>query len=165
MKKLIKVLVFMHLSLIVVVIFHGMDRWVHGSMLERPLAFLSSLNYSVWQYGFFSPDVGKSTEVQIKVYDIYGDSIRYSTLDGFRFFVATEETNNRFYGFKVHTSSDTTFQDLCARSAAVRLLNLHPESYRVNYLTRSIRYPTMEGFRKKEPVQVETLYETEFALD
>jgi len=164
MKKLISVLVFIHLTLITVVIFHGMDRWVHGSFLEKPLAFLCSLNYSVWQYGFFSPDVGKSTEVAIKIYEEDGDSIRYSTLDGYRFFVATEETNNRFYGFKVHTAADTTFLDLCSRSAAVRLLNLHPESYRVNYVMRSIRYPTMEGFRNNEPVRVVNLYETEFAL-
>ena len=164
MKKLMYVLVFFHLTLITVVIFHGMDRWVHGSVLEKPLAFLCSLNYSVWQYGFFSPDVGKSTELTMRVYQADGDSIRYSTLEGFRFFVATEETNNRFYGFKVHTAADTTFQDLCARSAAVRMLNLHPQSWRVNYKMRSIRYPSMAEFRDQEPVRVSELYETEFAL-
>lgn len=158
------VLISLHLTLITVVIFHGMDQWVHGSVLERPLAFLSSLNYSVWQYGFFSPDVGKSTEVEILIYEEDGDTLRYSTLEGFRFFLTTEENNNRFYGFKVHTASDTTFQDLCARSAAVRLLNIHPESWKVDYNMRSIRYPSMAEYRKNGPIRVANLYETTFAL-
>lgn len=164
MKKVFYLLIALHLTLITVVIFHGMDRWVNGSWLEKPLAFLCSLNYSVWQYGFFSPDVGKSTELQIKVYQENGDSIQYSTLEGFRFFVATEETNNRFYGFKVHTSSDTLFQDLCARSVAVRMLNLQPDAWRVSYATQSIRYPGLVGFRQDSAITVTPLYQTEFAL-
>ena len=157
-------LAFCHLGLITVVIFHGMDRWVHGSILEKPLAFLSSLNYSVWQYGFFSPDVGKSTEIEIVLLENTGDTIRYSTLEGFRFFLSGEETNNRFYGFKAHTAADTTFLDLCARSAAARLLNIHSEAYLVSYKMHSIRYPSMAEFRQNEPVRKAELYETVFAL-
>lgn len=164
MKKVAYILVFFHLTLITVVIFHGLDPLVHGSPVEKPLAFLCSLNYSVWQYGFFSPDVGKSTEVEIKVYQENGDTLRYSTLEGFRFFLSNEETNNRFYGFKVNTAADTTFLDLCARSASVHLLNLHPEGWRVDYHMRSIRYPTMDEFRQNAPVQKADLYETSFAL-
>ena len=67
----------LHLTLIGVVIFHGIDNWVHGGLLERPLAFTCSMNYSVWQYGFFSPDVGKSTEVEISLLEDGGDVVPF----------------------------------------------------------------------------------------
>lgn len=155
----------LHLTLIGVVIFHGIDNWVHGGVLERPLAFICSMNYSVWQYGFFSPDVGKSTEVEISLLEDDGDVVNYSTLDDFRFFTANQEAANRFYGFKVHTSSDSVFQDLCARSASARLLNIHDRAWRISYVMRSIRYPTMEGYLLGEPPQVTEFYRTEFELN
>ena len=154
----------LHLTLIGVVIFHGMDDWVEGGLLEKPLAFLCSLNYSVWQYGFFSPDVGKSTEVEISLLEDDGKVVQYSTLEDFHFFTSNRESANRFYGFKTHTSSDTLFQDLCARSASVRMLNLHDQAWRISYVMRSIRYPTMAGYRLGEPPRIAELYRTEFEL-
>lgn len=165
MKKLVYTLAFIHLTLIGVVIFHGIDSWVHGGFLEKPLSFLSSLNYSVWQYGFFSPDVGKSTEVEIHVLEDGGNVVSYSTLNDFEFFTANSESANRFYGFKVHTAADSVFQDLCARSAAVRLMNIHQQSWRINYIMRSIRYPAMKDYVKGDTVSVVEFYNTEFELN
>lgn len=162
MKKLMYILALVHLLLITVVIFHGLDDLIRNTILEKPLAFLCSLNYSVWQYGFFSPDVGKSTEVEIKLYEDNGTVKEFSTLEGFRFFVSNAEAANRFYGFKVNTASDTTFLDLCSRSAAVRLLNLYPSAWRVDYTMRSIRYPTMAGYLNQDTIQQITLYQTAY---
>lgn len=164
MKKLMYLLVFVHLSLITVVIFHGLDDLVRGTIVEKPLAFLCSLNYSVWQYGFFSPDVGKSTEVEIRMYNDDGSEQEYSTLKGFDFFTANAEAENRFYGFKVHTAADTNFLDLCSRSAAVRMLNLHPEAWRVDYTMRSIRYPSMAGFLQQDTIREVQLYHTVYEI-
>ncbi len=52
MKKLIYFLAFFHLSVIAVVIFHGLDSVVHKGWWEKPLAFICNINYSIWQYGF-----------------------------------------------------------------------------------------------------------------
>ena len=164
MRKFIYGLAFFHLTLIGVVIFHGVDNWIYGGVLEKPLAFLSSLNYSVWRYGFFAPDVGKSTEVEIRVYEDSSKVVRYATRDGFEFFVSNQESLNRFYGFKVQTTADSVFQDLCARSVAVRVMNLHPRSWRVDYQTWSIRYPSMKGYREKEAVRRVDLYQSQFEL-
>ncbi len=84
MKKLVYFLVFFHLGLISLSIFHALDKlYGKGVWMEKSLAFICSLNYSVWRYGFFSPDVGNSTEVEIKTVDGAGVQKKYSTLDGF----------------------------------------------------------------------------------
>ena len=164
MKKFIYTLAFLHLFLITITIFHGVDSWLHGGFMEKPLAILTSMNYSVWRYGFFSPDVGKSIEVEMKVYEDSAQVTTYSTLDGFTFFTANQESRNRFYGFKVQTTADTIFQDLCARSAAVKMMNLHPQSWRVDYLTRSIHYPGMKDFRSDSAIREIDIYQTQFEL-
>lgn len=162
-KKIIYGLAFFHLLLISLSVFHGIDRLMNIRFLAEPLAFISTMNYSVWRYGFFSPDVGKSVEIEI---NMYKDSIvtQYSTLQGFDFFVNNWESANRFYGFKHHTANDTTFMDLCSRSAATRMLNLIPDCWRVDYTTRSIRYPTMKGFLEKDTIVVHNLYTTSYEL-
>lgn len=164
MKRIVYTLAFAHLLLIAVVILHGLDKIVHQGWLERPLAFWCSLNYSVWQYGFFSPDVGKSTEVEIRLYDDNDRDTVLSTLNGFRFYTHNIESANRFYGFKVHTAGDSTFQDLCARSASTLMLNRHTEAWKIDYTMRSIRYPSMKDQRIGAPPLVIEFFTTTFAL-
>ena len=164
MKKIIYALAFVHLMLIGLSIFHLIDKLLNEKYFAEPLALLSTFNYSVWRYGFFSPDVGKSIEVEILIYEDSTTVKEYRSTKDFDFFVSTQESANRFYGFKAHTAADTVFLDICARSASTRMLNLHPEAWRINYTTRSIRYPTMEGYRKKEPIKIIDLYSTAFEL-
>jgi hypothetical protein len=163
-KKIMFTLALLHLLLIAVVVFHGLDNRIAKGVLEKPLSFLCSINYSVWQYGFFSPDVGKSTEIEIVLHDNEERKTKLSTLDGFKFYTHNQESANRFYGFKVHTARDSTFQDLCARSAATRLLNIHTNAWVVDYTMRSIRYPSLSDFNKNKPVVKREFYSTTFAL-
>ncbi len=163
-KKAIYALAFAHLLVVGLTIFHGIDRWLYKGWLHKPLAFYSSLNYAVWRYGFFAPDVGRSTEVEITVHSDSGEVTRYSTLDGFRFFTSSLESANRFYGFKVSTASDETFHDLSARSVAAHMLNIHQDAWRIDYAMRGIRYPTMGEYVKGEPVRKVEFYNTTFVL-
>jgi len=165
MRKVVYGLAFLHLLLISLSVFHLIDGVLKTKYLAEPLAFISTLNYSVWRYGFFSPDVGKTMEVEMMVYEDSIDVIKYSTLEKFEFFLANQESANRFYGFKAHTSADSTFLDLCSLSACTRMFNLHPEAWRIDYTLRSVRYPTMEGFRLKDSVEVVNLYTTSFELN
>ena len=164
MKKVIYSLAFLHLLLISLSVFHLIDRVLKVNILAEPLAFISTLNYSVWRYGFFSPDVGKTMEVEILIYEDSVNVRKYSTVEGFDFFTANQEAENRFYGFKAHTSADTTFLDLCSRSASTRMLNLHPDAWRIDYTVRSIRYPTMKDFRQNDTITINPLYTTTFEL-
>lgn len=164
MKKIVYSLAFLHLILISLSVFHLIDGVLKTKILAEPLAFISTLNYSVWRYGFFSPDVGKTMEVEMLIYEDSTNVRKYSTVEGFEFFTANQEAANRFYGFKAHTAADTTFLDLCSRSAATRMLNLHPEAWRIDYTVRSIRYPTMEGYRQQDTVAIVPLYTTAFEL-
>lgn len=164
-KKIIYGLAFLHLLLISLSVFHLIDGLLKTRYLAKPLAFISTLNYSVWRYGFFSPDVGKTMEVEMMIYE---DSIhvrKYSTVEGFDFYVANNEAANRFYGFKAHTAADTTFLDLCSLSACTRMLNLHPGAWRIDYTVRSIRYPTMKGYREQDTIAIEPLYTTSFEVN
>jgi hypothetical protein len=163
-KKTVYTLTFIHLIMIAVSIFHGIDGLVHKGWWEKPLAFYNSLNYAVWRYGFFAPDVGSSSEVEITVYSDGGKVTRYSTLDGFRFFLSNLESANRFYAFKVSMINDATFQDLSARSVAARMLNIHQDAWRIDYAMRSIRYPKMDEYVKGAPVQKLEVYNTTFVL-
>lgn len=158
------ILAFIHLTTITVVIFHGIDRYVHGGWWEKPLGFLCSINYSIWQYGFFSPDVGKSAELEIKVYTDKGEVKDYSTLKGFEFYTSNSESLNRFYGYKHHTAGDSTFLDLCARSVAARMLNIHQDAWQIDYTMRSIRYPSMKEYQIGKPPQIVEFYTTTFIL-
>jgi hypothetical protein len=165
-KKLCFTLAFVHLALIVLTISHLLNEKIYhkNESLEKALAFLCSVNYSVWRYGFFSPDVGKSNEIEIITVDAKGRQKRYSTLEGFDFYCKNADLAKRFYGYKVYNATDTTIQDICARSFATRMMNLNPEVCKVTYTIRSIRYPTMKGFCHKEPVQTTELYTTDFIL-
>lgn len=163
-KKAVYALAFAHLVVVALTIFHGIDRVLYKGWWHKPLAFYSSLNYAVWRYGFFAPDVGRSTEVEITVHSDGGEITRYSTLDGFRFFTSNLESANRFYGFKVSTASDEVFQDLSARSVAARMLNIHQDAWRIDYAMRGIRYPTMGDYVKGEPVRKVEFYNTTFVL-
>lgn len=163
-KKLIYSLAFAHLLLIALVITHILDQPIKQGILQRPAAFLSSLNYSIWQYGFFSPDVGKSTELEISLLQDDGSIKRFSTLDSFRFNVSNHESLNRFYGFKVETAADTLYGDLCSRSVCARLFNNYPETRAVSYIMRSIRYPSLSGFRAKDTITKTEFYNTEYQL-
>ena len=164
MKKVIYGLAFVHLVLIGLSVFHLIDGLLKNKYLAEPLAFVSTLNYSVWRYGFFSPDVGKSVEVEMLIYEDSTNVRKYLTTEGFDFFLANQEAANRFYGFKAHTRADSTFLDLCSRSAATRMLNLHPDAWRIDYTVRSIRYPTMEGYRQNDSIRVIENYTTAFEL-
>ncbi|MDX1942355.1 MAG: hypothetical protein SFU99_17455 [Saprospiraceae bacterium] len=164
MKKIIYSLAFLHLLTITVVIFHGLDSIVHKGWWEKPLAFICSINYSIWQYGFFSPDVGKSSELKINVHQD-GDIVNeYTTLKGFKFYTSNQESLNRFYGFKHHTASDSVFQDLCARSVAARMLNIHEDAWRIDYTMRSIHYPKIKDYQPNAPVDTVEFYTTTFVL-
>lgn len=164
MKRIAYSLAFLHLGLITVVIFHGLDDYRLTGRWEQPLAFIRDVNYSVWRYGFFAPDVGTSTEVEIRLVEDGGNVRTFSTLRGFRFEVASLDAANRFYGFKRKTPADENFLDLAARSVATRMLNLYPRAWRVDYAMRSIRYPSMQGYRDGESPDVEELYDTTFVL-
>lgn len=164
MKKVIYILAFIHLATIAIVIFHGIDKYVHGGWWEKPLAFLCSINYSIWQYGFFSPDVGKSTELEIKIHTDGGQIKNYSTLKGFEFYTSNAESLNRFYGYKHHTAGDSTFLDLCARSVAARMLNIHEDAGQIDYIMRSIRYPTMKEYEHGTAPRIVEFYSTTFIL-
>jgi hypothetical protein len=164
MKKTIYILAFVHLTVVAVTICHGVDGWLHRGWWMKPLAFYSSLNYAIWRYGFFSPDVGRSTEVEITVYGDRWEIHRYSTLKGFRFFTSSLESANRFYGFKVSTASEEAFNDLSARSVATRMLNVHPDASRIDYAMRSIRYPAMDEYLKGAPIRQVEFYNTTFVL-
>jgi hypothetical protein len=163
-KRFVYSLAFVHLSLIAVVIFHGLDELMLRGWWEQPLAVIRDVNYSLWKYGFFAPDVGASTEVEIRLTDDGGQVRRYSTLEGFRFFLSNLESANRFYGFKRETAIDENYQDLSARSVATRMLNLHPNAWRVEYTLRSIRYPTMRDYRNGARAKVGEIYDTTFVL-
>jgi len=164
MRKIIYGLAFLHLLFISLSVFHLIDGVLKTKYLSEPLAFISTLNYSVWRYGFFSPDVGKSMEVEMLVYEDSINVRKYSTIENFDFFVANQEAANRFYGYKAHTTADSTFLDLCSLSASTRMLNLHPEAWRIDYTVRSIRYPTMKGYRQNDSIRVVDLYTTSFEL-
>jgi hypothetical protein len=163
-KTFVSALAFVHVTMIGVTILHGTDGWLHHGWWEKPLAFYSSLNYAIWRYGFFSPDVGRSTQVEITVHTDGGGVTRYDTLEGFRFFTASLESANRFYGFKVRTASDEAFHDLSARSAAARLMNIHRDAWRIDYVMRSIRYPSMADYAKGAPIRKVEFYNTSFVL-
>ncbi|RMG29958.1 MAG: hypothetical protein D6730_03120 [Bacteroidetes bacterium] len=165
MKKIVYSLAFAHLLLVTLVIFHGLDKITYTTFLEKPMAFLASVNYSAWRFGFFTPDVGKSTEVEIILSNDAGDSLRYSTLEGFDFFTSNWESENRFYGFKVHSAADTNFQNLSTRSACTYMLNMHPPGYkRISYSMRGIRYPKMQAFTQDSAIKKAEFYRVEYEL-
>ena len=163
-KKAACLLALTHLTLVAVTICHGTDRWLHRGWWEKPLMLYSSLSYAMWRFGFFSPNVGKSTEVEIKVYGADGPARRYSTLEGFRFFVSNIESANRFYVFKRETARADSLQDLCARSVATRMLNEQADASRVDFAMRSILYPPMREYASGAPVRTVEYYSTTFLL-
>jgi hypothetical protein len=165
MKKVVYSIAFVHLLFITLTIFHVFDNLYNkNAVVEKSFAFICSLNYSVWRYGFFSPDVGNSNEIEIIVYDTTGRARKLSTLHGFNFFLSNADLGKRFYGFKVYNAADTLLQDLCARSVAAKMMNVYPDVYKVTYTLRSIRYPVMEKYRKKDTVAIHELYSTDFVL-
>ena len=167
LRRLIYLLAFVHLALAAAVIFHVADPWITRGWWERPLGFWGGVNFSMWRFGFFSPDVGKSSEIEFKITLRDGRVEKLSTLSGFDFFTANHESLIRFYGFRIHTAEDPTLQDLCARSVVVRLLNelgISGDVVSVDYALRSIRYPTMQGFRADEPIETTEFYTTNFVM-
>ena len=167
LQRIIYLLAFVHLALVAAVIFHAADPWITRGWWERPLGFWGGVNFSMWRFGFFSPDVGKSSEIEFKITFRDGRVEKLSTRSGFDFFTANHESLVRFYGFRIHTAEDPALQDLCARSVVVRLLNelgISPDVLSVDYALRSIRYPTMQGFRASEPIETKEFYTTNFVM-
>lgn len=167
LRRLIYFLAFVHLALVAGVIFHASDPWITRGWWERPLGFWGGVNFSLWRFGFFSPDVGKSSEIEFKINYRDGRVEKLSTLSGFDFYTANHESLIRFYGFRIHTAEDPALQDLCARSVVVRLLNelgIAGDVVSVDYTLRSIRYPMMQGFRAGEPVETTEFYRTNFVI-
>ena len=167
LRRLVYLLAFVHLALVALVIFHGADRWITRGWWERPLGFWGGVNFSMWRFGFFSPDVGKSSEIEFRITLRDGRVEKLSTLSGFDFFTANHESLIRFYGFRIHTAEDPALQDLCARSVVVRLLNeleISRDVVSVDYSLRSIHYPTMEGYRAGEPVETTEFYTSNFVM-
>ena len=165
MKRVVYTLAVFHLGLISLSVFHLIDVPLKNKYLSQPLAFISTLNYSVWRYGFFTPDVGKSVEVEFLLYEDTTSVLKYSTLEEFDFFTYTSDAANRFYGFKHHSAADSLFLDLSSRSACTMMLNLHPEAWRIDFSLRSIHYPTMKGYRENDSIRIEEQFYTSFELD
>ena len=168
LKKIVYILAFVHLTLAGAVIFHAADPLLNRGWWERPLSFWGGINYSLWRFGFFSPDVGKSSEIEFKITHKDGRVDKVTTLSDFEFFTANRESLIRFYGFRVHSAEDSGLQDLCARSVVVYLINelgTSRDVSSVDYTLRSIRYPTMAGFRTGEPVATTEFYSTKFVID
>jgi hypothetical protein len=163
-RKVVYLLVVCHLTLVAGAVTHKVDGLIYRSWWEKPLLLYTALSYSVWRFGFFAPDVGKSTEVDITVHRQDGSSQRYTTLDGFRFFTTNHESANRFYVFKLRSVREKPLRDLAARSVATRMLNMDPDGVAVDYALRTIRYPTMSDFRRGAPVDHVELYSTTFGL-
>jgi len=166
MKKIIYIASFIHLIIVSLAIFHVIDGVGKGRrpLIEKSASFYCSINYSLWHFGFISHDDVRSNELELIIYNINGSVTKYSTLDGFKFFVSNNDLKNRFYGFKITNAADVLIQDLCARSVATRMMNLHAGTTRVSYTIRSIIYPTMEGYSKNEPMKTQTVYTTDFIL-
>lgn len=165
MKRFVYSIAFFHLLLITLTIFHVLDKiYKANAFTEKTFSFICSLNYSVWRYGFFSPDVGRSNEIEIKTSDAHHHEKTYSTLHGFNFFLSNADLGKRFYGFKVYNVVDTSLQGLSARSVATRMMNVLPEVNKVTYTIRSVRYPSMSDYCKKAPVQITDIYTTTFTL-
>ena len=167
LRRIVYLLAFVHLALVAAVIFHAADPWITRGWWERPLGFWGGVNFSMWRFGFFSPDVGKSSEIEFTINYRDGRVEKLSTLSDFDLFTANHESLIRFYGFRIHTAEDPALQDLCARSVVVRLLNelgISEDVVSVDYALRSIRYPTMQGFRAGEPVETTEFYRTNFVM-
>ena len=167
LRRIVYLLAFVHLALVAAVIFHAADPWITQGWWERPLGFWGGVNFSMWRFGFFSPDVGKSSEIEFTINYRDGRVEKLSTLSDFDLFTANHESLIRFYGFRIHTAEDPALQDLCARSVVVRLLNelgISEDVVSVDYALRSIRYPTMQGFRAGEPVETTEFYRTNFVM-
>ncbi|MEN3368261.1 MAG: hypothetical protein V7609_404 [Verrucomicrobiota bacterium] len=168
LQRTIYFVAFVHLALVGAVVFHGVDPWANQGWWQRPLGFWGGINYSLWRFGFFSPDVGRSSEVEFKVTHKDGTIEKFSTLESFRFFIKSHESVNRFYGFRTQSSENPVLQDLCARSVVVRLLNelgMSEDVNSVDYTVRTIRYPTMEAFRAGEGIATKEFYSTHFVMD
>jgi hypothetical protein len=163
-RKIIYLLTTLHLLVVTLVIFRVLDNKKIYQAVERPFAILTALNYSAWRFAFFTPDVGKSTEVDILLENAAGKKIHYSTLQGFEFFTHNWEAANRFYGYKVHSARDSVFIDLSARSACTYLLNEHPEMNKITYTMRGIKYPDMREYRQDKKVEMGTFYQVQFGL-
>lgn len=167
LRRTVYLLAFVHLAVVAAVIFHAADRWITRGWWERPLGFWGGVNFSMWRFGFFSPDVGKSSEIEFRINHRDGRVEKFSTLSGFDFFTANHESLIRFYGFRIHTAEDPALQDLCARSVVVRLLNelgTSEDVVSVDYALRTIRYPTMQNFRVGDPVETTEFYRTNFVM-
>jgi hypothetical protein len=167
LRRIVYLLAFVHLALVAAVIFHAADAWITRGWWERPLGFWGGVNFSMWRFGFFSPDVGKSSEIEFRINYRDGRVEKLSTLSGFDFLTANHESLIRFYGFRIHTAEDPALQDLCARSVVVRLLNelgISEDVVSVDYALRGIRYPTMQGFREGQPVETTEFYRTNFVM-
>jgi hypothetical protein len=167
LRRTVYLLAFAHLALVAAVIFHAGDRLITRGWWERPLGFWGGVNFSMWRFGFFSPDVGKSSEIEFKINYRDGRVEKLSTLSGFDFFTGNHESLIRFYGFRIHSAQDPALHDLCARSVVVRLLNelgVSKDVVSVDYALRTIRYPTMQNFRAGEPVETTEFYRTNFVL-
>ncbi len=163
-RKIVYTLAAVHLGLITLVICHVIDEHKAYRFLEQPFAFLTAINYSIWKFGFFTPDIGRSTEVEIYMSGPGQQPVRYSTLEGFEFFTNDHENRNRFYGYKIHSARDTTFINLSARSACVYMLNEHPGMDYIQFVMRGITYPSMKEFRQDSTYAHEEFYCIEFTL-
>src|SRR5438128_430966 len=121
MKKIIYSLAFIHLILIFLWIFHVLDGlYINNASFQRSVGFIRNINYSVSTYGFFAACSGMSNSVEIKVYDKEGHEKKYSTLEGFNFFLLNRDLASRFDVVIAYCKTDTLIQDLFARSVATR---------------------------------------------
>ena len=165
MKKIIVyTITSLHLFLITLVVFHGLDHDKAYAVIEKPLACLTAINYCAWRFAFFTPDVGKSTEVTLTLRNKEGKEKIYSTEDGFDFYTSNWESENRFYGYKVHSARDSMFIDLSARSMCTFVLNEHEDMDYISFSMKGIRYPKMREFTNDSIIKEHEFYSIAFEL-
>lgn len=163
-KNVIRVLAVAHLLFLLLSLVHVVER-LDRTKVSYLTALINDLYFGDWSFGFFSRQVGNSL---VATYDLhFADSSKATlkTEQGFKYYASNLETFNRFYGLSVYMTRDTTYQDLCTRSVAVRLLNVNPQAYKVDLRLDGIYNVRMDEKRAGKKPRYTFLYSTDFSIE